>query len=507
MDITVTVSNTIYTHLGSQSALVMVSCASVHMCIHAIWIAPSGMLDLSTRIPLQYIHAYQPCMCTFYFHVHNKRHSLYFILQAKPKKIKFRGSKVPDFSAIKTILLFFDVINSLIPAVFAAIGWHLKIAAITAFVTTGLLYFFLAVVFAFLRLLSYNAEVAAAAKTQAAIDRISADGTSTSGSGTDGISGSGTDGASGSGTAGTCGSGTDGTSGSGVCIKMLLISLEIAGGLFYFVGDNLPPFFEDFKPDHDNMIVCAQGAAKVLLGAGILLLFGPSLLLKQYEKKRDSRGDKEASPSQKSARNIFFKVWFSLKLPLSQIPKLDAVFTAIVRIGNGCDTKKYWIADFVLFGIFCFVSLALFIFLHSCEEFSTCTTKTDKANGTEGGIRAETKKSKSKNECPRHCSCFHLMCNIGLAGCLGLYLLGDNKLPLDCVMDEHARNILQIVFLFVTLVVVTLVMIGVIVEECQDSCCDCCRKRCCSCCCPDVVVSKEMKAVTDLEVPLLLTQT
>ena len=411
------------------------------------------------------------CMCTFYFHVQNKRHSLYFILQPKPKKFRFR--KIHDFSALKTFVLFSDILNSFVPALVAASGGDPKYAAIIVFGITLFLYFVLAVVFAILK------GIATAARASPN---------------------------------GDCGSLCGSLCTCDNIIRIILSVLEFVGGLFYFVGDNLPPLFEDFEPDK---IGVAQWVAKFCLGAGIVLLFGSPLLLHEcYEKKRDSQDqNKEASPSHESAgdRHIFLKVWFSLKKPVSQMPKFDAVFTAIVRIGNGCDTKGNWIADFTLCGIFLVASFVYFVCLHFCGKFSICygatTTKTDEENGTEGGISNETMQE-TKNKCHRRCSCFHLVCNMVLAVCIGLYLLGDNELPLDCVMDEHARNILQSAFLGVTLLIVTLVMVGVIVEECPDSCCDCCREKCCSCCCsycqcccPDVV-HKEMGTVTDNE-PLL----
>lgn len=205
-------------------------------------------------------------------------------------------------------------------------------------------------------------------------------------------------------------------------ILSVVAILTAVGGMFYLVGDNLPPLIREYG----EQLGCNQTCIEQSESAGLIMLalaaflYLPIVISGKFEFrfKDPDKSLKWETPGSVAAL-----------LLLSKLTDLDIVYTLIERIASGvCPRESTVTAAWVYYGIFV---LAFLVF--SLLAINFYMFKRDEDDSTD-----ET--------CPDI-----ILANINsvlVCVCLAGYLLADNMLPLACTgslkNDAHYRDVVKL---------------------------------------------------------------
>ena len=207
-----------------------------------------------------------------------------------------------------------------------------------------------------------------------------------------------------------------------LCIKNLARCISSAiGGLFYYIGDNLPPLVEEYAEElscSPNCVEKAKVAGTVMLAIATVTYLPVTINAVFTYNKDDDDNDKVDIP----ARIAVF-------ILLAKITDLDLVYTSIEGIIPGiCDeiikrgTWAYYATYVAIFTV-----VTIYTVLCICKN----TKKTEKIWVVINAVLI----------------CLFMAC----------YIVADNRLPLGCtgsLMDDRlARDGLKLVLLVITLII------------------------------------------------------
>ena len=222
----------------------------------------------------------------------------------------------------------------------------------------------------------------------------------------------------------------------GVGEHIVFIAIPIFGGLFYFIGDNLSPIFEQYggqlhcDPDCVSRIT---SFGTVCTGMSVALNFLTTTVIDM-----ESEGLGKTWPySVKVMKFLGLMTSFDLlftstgsseitTLPLSTVATQSAAFSSVVTedpLSNSstilsCSSEAYYTeGSGFLLGVYVLLFLAVVL-------FSVIATERDDSK----------------------CKCgvdvvFSFIHSVILVVILGSYLLADNTLPLDCAVSSNARAV------------------------------------------------------------------
>ena len=198
------------------------------------------------------------------------------------------------------------------------------------------------------------------------------------------------------------------------------ISIAI-GGLFYYIGDNLPPLVEEYAEE----LGCSSNCVEEAQMTGIVMLtiatttYLPIAINAIFTHNKDEVDFHEDEIPSRIAVFIL----------LAKVTDLDLVYTSIERIiPRTCDetivggTWAYYIIYLVVF-----IGVTLYTVLHICRDMTTAETILVVFNAL--------------------VVCLFMAC----------YIVADNRLPLGCtgslVDDRLARDIVKFVLLVITSII------------------------------------------------------
>jgi len=192
------------------------------------------------------------------------------------------------------------------------------------------------------------------------------------------------------------------------------------GGIFYYIGDNLPPLVEEYAEDFGcpECVERAQVAGLVMLAIAITTYLPIAI--------------NAVLPHSKDKEEVNTPACIAVFLLLAKITDLDLVYTVIERIiPRTCDEAIVggtW-AHYIIYIIF-------FVLVTLCAAFCLC--------------RCE----ESKSRCIRTWTIINALLVFMF---MALYILADNRLPLGCtgsIRDNRLdRDVLKVVLLSISLII------------------------------------------------------
>ena len=209
-----------------------------------------------------------------------------------------------------------------------------------------------------------------------------------------------------------------------LCKKNLARSIFVAiGGLFYYIGDNLPPLLEEYAEELRCSPNCVEGA-KV---TGIVMLaiattaYLPITINAVFTNNKDEDDLDEDIPAH-----------IAIFLLLAKVTDLDLVYTSIERIIPGtCDTT-------IVGGTWAYYAFYLVVFSVVTGYAVVCIFQS-----------ATFTKKRTRLVVNAVLICVFMAC----------YILADNRLPLGCsglfTGDRLARDIVKVVLFALTSIVFT----------------------------------------------------
>ena len=169
------------------------------------------------------------------------------------------------------------------------------------------------------------------------------------------------------------------------------------GGLFYYIGDNLPPLVEEYE----HQLSCGQGCVEGIQRFGVVMLalaaltYLPIMVGGVVQSEDEEQEDK-------------LQVHAKVILLLSKITDLDLVYTTIERvIYSDCPDERAVIGAWLYYAFFIAAFLLLLL----------------------GTLAIDAVQCKRSQRLDFVCG---LINSILIFFCLACYILADNKLPLAC---------------------------------------------------------------------------
>ena len=227
-------------------------------------------------------------------------------------------------------------------------------------------------------------------------------------------------------------------------ILSVVAILTAVGGMFYLIGDNLPPLVREYG----EQLGCNQTCVEQTESAGLIMLalaaffYLPIVISGKFEIRW-----KDPDKSLKTPGSV------AALLLLSKLTDLDLVYTLIERIASGvCPHESTVTAAWVYYGIFVLTFLVFSLLAINFYMYQ-------------------------RDEAPHYEKCTDIsLANINsvlVCVCLAGYLLADNMLPLACTgllrNDAYYRDVVKLSLWAPTILIASVGLLVSVVCKCYGS--------------------------------------
>ena len=227
--------------------------------------------------------------------------------------------------------------------------------------------------------------------------------------------------------------------------KLSIVAIFTAiGGLFYLIGDNLPPLIREYgeQLSCDQICIEQSESAGLIMLALAAVLYLPIVISGKFEIQFEGCDDTSLDTPGSVAALLL----------LAKLTDFDLVYTLIERIASGvCPRESTVTAAWVCYGIFVLAFLGFFLMAINLYMF---------------------KRDSDKNETCTDVTLANIN-SVLVCICLAGYLLADNMLPLACTgllrNDPYYRDVVKLSLWAPTILIASIGLLVSFVCKCYGS--------------------------------------